>query len=86
MQNTNKNNKELFLATTALEEFWDTSKSIVFLSDACLLYSRKGFWDRLDYHIFKSPLEDKIKFNNAYDLVNAIYERFIILLTKQTLL
>lgn len=79
---TKESNQKLFLATTALEEFWDTSKPIVFLSEACLRYSRKEIWEKFDYQIFKSPLEDRIKFKEAYDLANEIYERFLILLSK----
>lgn len=83
MQNTINDNQELFLATTALEEFWDTSKPIIFLSDACLRYSRKEFWKKLNCQIFKSPLENKIKFSESYSLVSKAYEQFLLLLTNK---
>ena len=72
-----KVNQRLFLATTALEEFWDASKPIVFLSDACLRYSRKEIWEDLDYQVFKSPLENRQEFNKAYKFVDGIYERML---------
>lgn len=38
----------MFLATTANEEFWDTSQPMIFLGDWCLLYARKQRWKEMD--------------------------------------
>ncbi len=35
----------VFLATTALEDFWDVSYPIVFLSEGCKRYSRRAYWE-----------------------------------------
>jgi putative transferase (TIGR04331 family) len=75
--------QELFLATTALEEFWDTSKPILFLSEACLRYSRREFWKNLNYQIFRSPLDDKVKYREAYNQIVIIYEKLLIVLSKK---
>lgn len=75
--NKNSDNKNFFLATTALEDFWDTSKPMVFLGDWCLRQSRKPFWDKLDYKVIKSPLEDRQEFYRAYDYLTALYERIL---------
>jgi len=67
--------KPYFLATTAIEKFWDTSKPILFLSDGCLRYSRKKFWEQLNYKVLSCPLQDRQKFNEAYSYVSGLYER-----------
>ena len=82
MNNSSENKKEYFLATTALEEFWDTSKPIIFLSDACLKHSRKNIWQPLDYKIFESPLKNKEVFLKAFETVDDVYERTLAMLAK----
>lgn len=47
---------KIFLATTALEEFWDTSQPILFLGDWCKVYDRKAIWENLDAETLESPL------------------------------
>lgn len=44
-----------FLATTALEEFWDTSRPILFLGEWCRRYSRKDYWQQLEGEVAQSP-------------------------------
>lgn len=78
----NKKNK-IFLATTALENFWDTSKPILFLSNACLRHSRKDYWKGLDYQVLYSPLENPVVFQEAYIYVNNFYERILPFLGEQ---
>jgi len=77
MMNNYAEKKEFFLATTALEDFWDTSKPIVFLSEACVRYSRSSVWKNLDCRVFESPLKDRGEFEKSYPFVRDVHERFL---------
>ena len=79
---TDNQRRSYFLATTALEMFWDPSKPILFISDGCLRYSRKPFWEQLNYKILSCPLQDKQKFNEAYSYVSDLYEHILPLLAE----
>lgn len=78
----NNQHEPYFLATTALERFWDPSKPILFLSDACLRYGRKPFWKQLNYKVLSCPLQDRQKINEAYSYVSGLYERTLPLLAE----
>lgn len=81
MSNTQADgNETVFLATTALEEFWDTTKPIVFLGEWCLLYGRRSFWEPLNGQLLESPFENGEAAHAAYHYVNEIYERMLPLL------
>jgi putative transferase (TIGR04331 family) len=67
--------KEVFLATTALEEFWDTTKPMVFLGQWCLLYGRKSSWQGLGGELVQGPFEGDGAVREAYAYVNEVYER-----------
>lgn len=71
---------EIFLATTALEEFWDVSKPIAFLGEWCLLYERRSYLETLDRRLLSSPYENVDAAENAYCYVNRIYEQLLPLL------
>lgn len=73
-------NEEIFLATTALEDFWDTTKPIVFLGEWCLLYERRLLWETLDCRLLSSPYDSADTAENAYQYVNNIYEQMLPLL------
>ncbi len=75
-----KQNKQYFLATTANEEFWDTSKPIVFLGDWCLRYHRKAFWESFSREVLQSPWNNEEKFESAFRYVNDTYEALLPLL------
>jgi putative transferase (TIGR04331 family) len=66
-----------FLATTAIEEFWDTSKPILFLGDWCRRYSRRSFWEQLGGEVIGHPWQDREKYREAYSYVSALYERLL---------
>ncbi len=68
---------EVFLATTALEEFWDVSKPIVFLGEWCLLYERRSYWEKLNGRLLASPYDNVDAAENAYGYVNRIYEKIL---------
>ncbi len=67
----------VFLATTALEEFWDTSKPIVFLGEWCMLYSLSDILENLDYQILKSPFDYPNIGEDIYSEVSNIYEKLL---------
>ncbi len=50
------NKDRLFLATTALEDFWDVSKPMLFLGDWCKAYDKKSIWENLDAQILSTEL------------------------------
>ncbi len=75
--NTEAQADEVFLATTALEEFWDVSKPIVFLGEWCLLYERRFFWQALDSRLLVSPYDNADAADNAFHYVNRIYEQIL---------
>ncbi len=73
-------NKKVFLATTALEEFWDTTKPIVFLGEWCLLHGRRSFWEPLNGRLLESPFNNGEAAHTAYQYINGIYEQILPLL------
>lgn len=66
-----------FLATTALEEFWDTSKPLLFLGEWCRRYSRKSFWEPLRGEVLVNPWSDIQRLYKAFDYVAEVYERLL---------
>lgn len=71
-----------FLVTTALEEFWDTSKPILFLGEWCRSYNRKPFWQSFDGKLLECPWSDVQKVRDASDYVKDVYERLLPVLTQ----
>lgn len=71
------NKEQMFLATTALEDFWDTTKPIVFLGDWCLRYSRRSVWEPLHGEVLQGIWKDKKKFIDAYLYLQDVYERLL---------
>lgn len=47
-----------FLATTALNEFWDASLPILFLGPWCKKFSCRGIWEKLDAETLPQPYGD----------------------------
>lgn len=68
---------EVFLATTALEGFWDTSREMVFLGQWCRLYSRASFWGPLKGSVIRSPWDDAKRLQTACEYVKALYDRIL---------
>ena len=67
----------VFLATTALEEFWDVSKPMVFLGEWCLLYERRSYWEKINGRLLTSPYDKADAAENAYGYVNRLYEQIL---------
>lgn len=75
--NFNAQTNEIFLATTAREEFWDVSKPIVFLGEWCLLYERRSSWKALNSRLLVSPYDNADAADNAFHYVNRLYEQLL---------
>lgn len=73
-------NKEIFLATTALEEFWDTTKPMVFLGEWCLLYSRRSSRKDVGGKVIDYPFSDSERLHEAFRYTSELYERALILI------
>jgi len=72
-------NKEpnLFLATTALEEFWDVSKPLVYLGEACKRHSRRAFWSGLEGKVMDDHWRSERNIFSAATYVDDLYERLL---------
>lgn|SRR3990167_4847520 len=66
-----------FLATTALEEFWDSSQPILFLGEWCKVYDRKSAWENLDSEILQSNLLKHASSYEAYTHSIQIYDTLL---------
>ena len=76
MFSSQKSKDNIFLATTALEDFWDKSKKIVYLGPWCFKYSEGKNYNNAPESIWSSSLAE-----NAYDNVELIYKSFILSLS-----
>lgn len=66
-----------FLATTALEDYWDTSLPIVFLGPWCLRYSRRQVWQGLQARVSETPWATLQARVDALHLCNGTYEKLL---------
>jgi len=75
--------KSLLLVTTSIEETWDNREKILFLSQGCLVYSKKRSWENLDYQIYKGIWIDneQRKKDNIY--LQKTYEDLLIRLVEK---
>ena len=67
----------MFLATTALSEFWDKDQEIICLGPWCLPYDRRSEWCSLNYHVLPSPWDDRERFYKAAQYLDEGYERLL---------
>lgn len=70
------------MATTALEDFWDTSGRVVFLGKWCKRYSRKISWENIDAEVLPSYFEEE-NAGGLYRYLDAVFERLLFVLHKQ---
>lgn len=71
----------MFLATTALSEFWDTQEEILFLGSWCLRHDQRDRWSKLRYRVLPSPWDDRERFYRAAEYLDACSERMLELLS-----
>jgi putative transferase (TIGR04331 family) len=65
---------EIFLATTANEDFWETGLPVVFLSDWCCAHSRRKYWSARNARVARSPWDSLDKRLFAARYADAVYE------------
>jgi len=71
----------VFLATTALSEFWEKDQEILFLGQWCLRDDRRKEWDGLRYRMLPNPWDDRKRFYQGCAYLEASYERMLDALT-----
>lgn len=67
----------MFLATTALTEFWDPGQETLFLGSWCLPYERRGEWAGRRSQIMPSPWNDRKRFYEATAAVEEHHRRLL---------
>ena len=71
----------MFLATTALSDFWDAEQDILFLGSWCRRHANRGEWEGLRYHTMPSPWNDRDKFHDAAEYLDECGERLLVKLS-----
>ncbi|MDD3847591.1 MAG: LIC12162 family protein [Syntrophorhabdaceae bacterium] len=66
--------KKIFLATTSIEEFWDTSAKLLFLGEWCRRYSRREYLKSLDTIALDPPYSDA-DVPGIFTYLDDVYER-----------
>ncbi len=67
----------MFLATTAIHEFWDKSQKILFLGEWCKLYNQKYIWSKLDFEVLPYHWNDRKKLYSDVLFLNGVYEEYL---------
>ena len=73
---------KVFLATTALEEFWDSSYKIIFLTKGCKRYSRQKVWQNIESETLPSYYDEKSG-RQTYLYLNELSDRLLVVLQKR---
>src|SRR2546428_8831304 len=73
----------MFLATTALDEFWrKDADAILFLGTWCLRFDSRRMWEKLPHKVLPSPWNDRPRFYEAATYVDALGERLLPALSR----
>lgn len=75
--------QNLFLATTALDAFWDKDKTLLFLGSWCLPFSKQENYKQLTYQILPDQWEDKTTRIQAQVYIEALHGMFMNELTTR---
>ncbi len=65
------------IATTALSDFWETNKTIIFISSACKRFSQKTSWENLSAIDLPCEWQDKANFKKAYESSYALFNEYL---------
>ncbi len=68
----------MFLATTALTEFWEPAEELLFLGRWCLRRDRRTDWEGLRYQVLPCPWDDRERFYEAARYLDTCQERLMI--------
>jgi len=82
MENEEYIKEPYFLVTTALEEFWDTSKPLLYLGVWCRRYCRRSYWEPLGGTIIKGPWTNVGALEQTGEYLNDKYEYLLAALTN----
>lgn len=75
--------EKVFLATTALEEFWKKDKKILFLGEWCLRYNRQKEWLGLCFDVVKYPWDKKETILNSSKYCWHFYKKLLPLVAEK---
>lgn len=67
----------MFLATTALSEFWDPQERLLFLGPWCTLHNQREKWAHLDYAMLPNPWDDRECFRQAGQYCQQVFEKVL---------
>ena len=67
----------VFLALTALEEFWDTSRPLLFLGEWCRAPQKKHVLEGLDATVLQSEELSYADSYEAYQHATTVYEKLL---------
>ncbi len=68
---------KIFLATTALSDFWEKDRPILFLGKWCLLYNKKEEWSDLSYELIDDIWKKSENLYKASIYCDGLYEKFL---------
>lgn len=71
-----------FLAMTAQDELWDTTRPIVFLGQWCRRYSRRALWKPLGDRVVASPWKEPQDLKEAFQYCGKVYQIILPLLAS----
>jgi len=71
----------MFLATTALSEFWEKDREILFLGSWCLRQDHRSEWERLAFQVMPSPWNDRSRHHETARYLDEYGERVLTWLT-----
>jgi len=72
----------MYLATTALTEFWKVDEPILFLGEWCLKYSERQAWESLTYQVLEYPWNNHERLSGAITYCDGVYESLLETLTE----
>lgn len=71
----------MFLATTALSEFWDKSQELLFLGQWCRVHERRRDWEGLRGRMLASPWEEPGAIDRGAENIAALHDALLEFLT-----
>lgn len=74
--------KNIFLATTSIEEFWDPSARLLLLGEWCRRHSRREHLGSLDVTVLEPPYTDA-EVPGIFTYLDGVYERALVLLSER---
>lgn len=70
----------MFLATTALSEFWDKDRELLFLGQWCRLHEKRAVWTNLRGRVMPSPWDGPGALDRGAEQVSALHEALLFFL------